>query len=209
MLDLDTEAKAIPSSTPGHWHLWFDGVEMSWELYKELLDMLARCGILDRAYIDHSIERGHTAVWLPHVPKTANGSSSRTRYCSRPEVDFEGWPRGLPLSHDRQATRRFRSRRSLVRSRALSPPSTPTSSRFASAHSRHSSRTGRGELVLLVPTADPPCRSPGLVVPDLRAEHVRVDVRFPAPGVVDPRAVDQVANVDRQHERHSDGLHIA
>jgi hypothetical protein len=50
MLDLDVPATLVPSSTPGHSHLYIDVP-------------------LEDGYVSASIERGHTALRLPGVKK--------------------------------------------------------------------------------------------------------------------------------------------
>jgi hypothetical protein len=68
VLDLDLPAQLIPSSTPGHFHLYLD-VELSHSTYMDLLTALAAAGIIERGYADASRERGYTAVRLPWVRK--------------------------------------------------------------------------------------------------------------------------------------------
>src|SRR5690606_29587737 len=50
VLDFDVPARLVPSSTPGHHHLYID-VECSWEDYKALLVAMERCGILEEGYV--------------------------------------------------------------------------------------------------------------------------------------------------------------
>jgi hypothetical protein len=71
LLDLDYPAHLIESSTPGHFHLYLDvpnGVPH--KDYMELLDLLARCGVIERGYADVSIARGHSDLRLPWVHKS-------------------------------------------------------------------------------------------------------------------------------------------
>lgn len=68
VLDLDIEAKLVPSSTPGHFHLYLDK-SMSWEDYCELLYVLAKVGIIEPGYASVSMARGYTAVRLPWIKK--------------------------------------------------------------------------------------------------------------------------------------------
>lgn len=68
VLDLDLSAKLLPSSTPGHFHLFIDS-PMQWDVYVNLLEALAEAGIVEPGYVKASIERGHTAVRLPWVRK--------------------------------------------------------------------------------------------------------------------------------------------
>lgn len=64
VLDIDMPAYLIPSSTPGHSHLYIDH-PMSWRAYKQLLKALAKAGILEKGYVKASIRRKHTAVRVP------------------------------------------------------------------------------------------------------------------------------------------------
>jgi hypothetical protein len=68
VLDIDMEAKLVPSSTEGHYHLYIDKT-MGWDKYVRLLEALAEAGILEPGYVGASIARGFTAVRLPWVKK--------------------------------------------------------------------------------------------------------------------------------------------
>lgn len=70
VLDLDLPARLLPSSTPGHGHLYIDRL-LRWEQYAVLLDALGEAGILQPGYVSASKKRGHTAVRLPWVSKPA------------------------------------------------------------------------------------------------------------------------------------------
>lgn len=67
-LDIDIPMTVLPSSTPGHGHLFFD-VPMIWEHYEQLLDVLAIVGILESGYVGASKARRQTILRLPHVTK--------------------------------------------------------------------------------------------------------------------------------------------
>jgi hypothetical protein len=69
VIDLDHAAQLIPSSTPGHFHLYIDH-DIEWSLYAELLEVLAKVGLLEKGYVSASLERKFTAVRLPWVRKT-------------------------------------------------------------------------------------------------------------------------------------------
>lgn len=69
VIDLDVSAALIPSSTPGHSHLFIDA-PMSWLEYQDVLEALANAGILEAGYVGASKARGFTAVRLPWVRKT-------------------------------------------------------------------------------------------------------------------------------------------
>lgn len=68
ILDLDFPAALIPSTTPGHFHLYLDK-EMTWDSYERLLKSLGRAGILESGYVSASIARAYTSVRLPWVKK--------------------------------------------------------------------------------------------------------------------------------------------
>jgi hypothetical protein len=68
VLDLDMPAYLVPSSTPGHHHLYIDH-PMTWEAYVKLLEALADAGLLERGYVEASVRRGRTDVRLPWVRK--------------------------------------------------------------------------------------------------------------------------------------------
>lgn len=69
VLDVDFPVRLVPSSTPGHFHLYFDGVMMAWAKYEKLLKALAEAGIIETGYYENAIRRGMTMVRLPHVKK--------------------------------------------------------------------------------------------------------------------------------------------
>ena len=68
MLDIDHHARLVPSSTPGHFHLFID-VELAWGAYQDLLLALADAGVIQRRYANASIQRGGTHLRMPWVRK--------------------------------------------------------------------------------------------------------------------------------------------
>lgn len=70
-IDVDLPVTAIPSTTPGHWHLYID-VDMSWEAYADVLRALAYAGVIETGYARASIKRGYTSLRPPWVTKTAD-----------------------------------------------------------------------------------------------------------------------------------------
>lgn len=68
IIDLDVPAKLIPSSTPGHFHLYIDQEVGEWD-YINLLNALAGAGIIETGYRNASVQRGYTAVRLPWIKK--------------------------------------------------------------------------------------------------------------------------------------------
>lgn len=74
VLDFDIPARYVPSSTPGHGHLYVD-VPMDWERYEKLLLALRDAGILEPGYVAAAIMRKATfvrpeGVLKPKVPMT-------------------------------------------------------------------------------------------------------------------------------------------
>lgn len=68
-IDIDWPCRLIPSSTPGHFHLYVDGLEINWFNYKELLIAMERCGLVQDGYMRASIEREATFLRLPWYRK--------------------------------------------------------------------------------------------------------------------------------------------
>jgi hypothetical protein len=68
VLDIDMPVIVVPSSTPGHHHLFIDK-EMSWDEYHRLLNVLAEVGIIEEGYLGAAVMREHTAVRLQGVTK--------------------------------------------------------------------------------------------------------------------------------------------
>jgi hypothetical protein len=65
-IDIDMPAQLYPSKTPGHHHLYID-IKLNWETYKELLQALAKAGIIEEGYAGASIARGCTALRPPSI----------------------------------------------------------------------------------------------------------------------------------------------
>lgn len=74
VLDIDLPVAVIPSSTPGHSHLYLDK-EMPWDTYQELLRALEAAGIVEPGYVSASIERQYTSVRLPWIRKTKEAAA--------------------------------------------------------------------------------------------------------------------------------------
>lgn len=68
-LDIDLPAVLLPSSTPGHSHLYIDH-EMTWDDYAEVLTVLGSVGILEPGYVAASLARKATLLRLPWVTKS-------------------------------------------------------------------------------------------------------------------------------------------
>lgn len=73
LLDLDVPAWLVPSSTPGHSHLYVD-VSIPQHAYFRLLDSLANCGVIQPGYAASSKARGGTALRLPWIKKSQNAA---------------------------------------------------------------------------------------------------------------------------------------
>lgn len=68
VLDLDFEAQLVPSSTPGHYHLYLDK-QITKLRYMELLRALAAAGIIEQGFADAAIARGASSARLPWIKK--------------------------------------------------------------------------------------------------------------------------------------------
>lgn len=68
VLDIDFPVHVVPSSTPGHFHLYLDK-QMPKSDYMGLLSALAEAGIIESGYAGVSQARGYTSVRLPWVKK--------------------------------------------------------------------------------------------------------------------------------------------
>jgi len=68
VLDIDYEARLVPSSTEGHYHLYLDR-EVPWEKYVAVLEVLADAGIIQKGFARASIARKQTFVRKPGVTK--------------------------------------------------------------------------------------------------------------------------------------------
>lgn len=67
-IDIDVPMTFVPSSTPGHGHLYID-VPMTWENYERLLTVMAEVGIVEEGYLRASKTRKATHLRLPWVRK--------------------------------------------------------------------------------------------------------------------------------------------
>jgi hypothetical protein len=70
VIDVDLPVIVLPSSTPGHHHLFIDKA-MDWATYLAVLEVLTAAGIVEPGYLAAAERRGHTAVRLPWVRKPA------------------------------------------------------------------------------------------------------------------------------------------
>lgn len=75
VLDLDFPAAVVPSSTPGHFHLYLDK-ELDWWDVTYLLGALQVVRILGEGYVKHSLDRGAAVVRMPWVNKARQASQA-------------------------------------------------------------------------------------------------------------------------------------
>jgi hypothetical protein len=68
VLDIDMPCALVPSSTPGHFHLFIER-GMTWRRYRRLLRALGRAGILERGFVHAALARRYTAVRVPWEKK--------------------------------------------------------------------------------------------------------------------------------------------
>lgn len=76
VLDIDHPAKLIPSSTPGHFHLYIDHA-MSWERYAAVLLAMSTAGVLEEGFVNCALRRKFTAARLPWVRKESTTTSEK------------------------------------------------------------------------------------------------------------------------------------
>lgn len=67
-LDIDFPVYVVPSTTPGHNHLYIEKKLTKIQL-TTLLQTLAEVGIIEEGYRDSSIKRGYTCLRLPWIKK--------------------------------------------------------------------------------------------------------------------------------------------
>ena len=75
MLDLDIPHMLIPSSTPGHSHLYLSTLLTTGE-YRRLLQVLYDVGIIQQGILSQFDQHGATFLRLPDVKKTKNSLPS-------------------------------------------------------------------------------------------------------------------------------------
>lgn len=75
-LDIDITTLLMPSSTPGHSHLIIDKV-LTWSDYSELLNHLAKLGIIEEGYNEIAQKRKRTDLRVPWLSKDSSQSGSQ------------------------------------------------------------------------------------------------------------------------------------
>lgn len=68
VIDVDHDCQLVPSSTPGHFHLYLD-VPMTWEKYEKLLGALVDAGVVSHFYAKAASVRQQSFVRVPWVKK--------------------------------------------------------------------------------------------------------------------------------------------
>lgn len=68
VLDIDYEARLVPSTTEGHYHLYLDQ-PVTWWRYALVLAAMALAGLIEPGYAKASMRRRMTMVRLPWVSK--------------------------------------------------------------------------------------------------------------------------------------------
>lgn len=74
-IDLDFPAYLIPSTTPGHFHLYLEK-ELSWKEYEKLLKAMSEVGIIEKNYYSMSEKIKQTVLRLPYIKKPAKRTYS-------------------------------------------------------------------------------------------------------------------------------------
>ena len=69
VIDFDLPLDVVPSTTPGHTHLYIN-TKMSWEDYQKLLNVLVEVGLVEENYVKASLARGFTSVRPPGLFKS-------------------------------------------------------------------------------------------------------------------------------------------
>jgi hypothetical protein len=67
---LIVSAELVPSSTPGHFHLYLDA-ELAWEDYRRLLEAMTLAGLVERGYYDISCVQQMTLLRKPGIRKSS------------------------------------------------------------------------------------------------------------------------------------------
>lgn len=67
-IDIDLPLHAVPSSTPGHFHLYFEK-EMSWKDYEKLLRVMTEVGLVEKGFYEQSLKFQQSYLRLPYVKK--------------------------------------------------------------------------------------------------------------------------------------------
>lgn len=91
VLDIDHDSELIPSSTPGHFHLYIDR-EIPRDKYFALLAAMVDAGLIEDGYVEAAKRRGFTCVRLPWIKKEVTVGVNNP---PGPDDPLEGNPSGL------------------------------------------------------------------------------------------------------------------
>ena len=93
VIDVDLPCRLVPSTTPGHFHLYIER-EMEHEPYMAMLKALAEAGIVNRFYAEVARLRGQTFVrppWVKKPPKPADTPVTVARATEMLLGEQENW----------------------------------------------------------------------------------------------------------------------
>lgn len=68
VIDIDLPCMLMPSSAPGHFHLYIDK-EMPWGDFLDILEALESAGVVGPGYLKYTRKRGYATVRYPGVTK--------------------------------------------------------------------------------------------------------------------------------------------
>jgi hypothetical protein len=68
VIDIDHRCHWVPSTTPGHGHLYIDH-GMTWTAFLRLLEALAEAGVVEEGYVHACRREGFASVRLPWIKK--------------------------------------------------------------------------------------------------------------------------------------------
>lgn len=96
VFDIDVEALQVPSSTPGHSHLYFD-VAISWDKYVAVMDAMAAAGLCDAKWVQHCKDRRKGLVRPPWASKSdEHGDMRDPTWMAAIEINYEEANSHLP-----------------------------------------------------------------------------------------------------------------
>lgn len=95
-IDLDMGAYLVPSTRPGHHHLYIEH-SLTWPAYEKLLKALAEAGLIEDGYYHASVRRKATFLRLPWIQKGKEKVSAAVStpegveaFLAEPEPEPEG-----------------------------------------------------------------------------------------------------------------------
>lgn len=98
VLDIDMPTWLMPSTTPGHYHLYIDvpgGIPH--EKWTALMVALRDAGVIEHGYMGASLDRGWSCVRLPWVAKGGDGTTALPAPVSGNSRGSNVWPPGSPI----------------------------------------------------------------------------------------------------------------